>query len=163
MLFWHFINTRFQYVDQWVVQISIRPLVAMVSLPDSWDFGDDDCSFRPCLQPTARLRQHTPPFKASLLSSKCKCRFLSVGKSMRLWPITFIYFLLFLFFDEQSLVLLCNPGWSQASGIPLASTSSAIPGVIHHKYFTIACIFPSFQFIFSHLLLFHLHLLVLYL
>lgn len=110
-----------------------------------------------------RLKQHTPPFKASLLSLKCKCKFLSVGKSMRLWPITFIYSLLFLFFEEQSLVLLSNPGWSQASGVPLTSASSAISGGSHHKCFTITALFLSFQFIFSHLLLFNLYFLLLYL
>lgn len=119
----------------------------MVSFLDSWDFGDGGCSFRPCLQPAIRLKQHTPPFKASLLPSKCKCKFLSVGKSIRLWPMIFIYSLLFLFFEEQSLVLLCNPRWSQASSIPLAAASSAVPGGSHHKCFTITCVFLSFQFI----------------
>ena len=69
--------------------------------------------------------------------------FLSVGKSMRLRPMIFIYSLLFLFFEEQNMVLLCNPRWS------LASASSATPGGSRRKCFTITCIFLSFQFISS--------------
>lgn len=70
---------RVQYADRWG-QIYIRPLAAMVVLPDSWDLGDGRWSFRPCLQSAASLKHYTPPLKASLLFSKDKseCVFVSM-------------------------------------------------------------------------------------
>lgn len=124
----------------------------MVLLPDPRDFSDGGCSFRPCLQSAPWLKHHTHPLKPSLLSSKDKFKcILSIFKSTRLFPIIIIYFLLFMFSEEQKrsyavvqmgFKVTLKPQMPQVCSPPPASASQALTtGARHHIWLTFTYIF----------------------